>query len=174
MENIKAKARQIELVIFDIDGVMTDGSLLLGDDGQEYKAFNSRDGHGIRMLHECGIKSAIITGRTSNVVKLRAQELDIDIVMQGYRDKRPAFKELLNQTGVITDHIAYVGDDVIDLPVMSQVGLAIAVNDAHPFVIENSHWTTQKSGGRGAAREVCEFILSSQGLLEDKLKTYLE
>ncbi len=174
MENIKTQAKKTELIIFDIDGVMTDGSLLLGDDGQEYKAFNSRDGHGIRMLHECGIKSAIITGRTSNVVKLRAQELDIDIVMQGYRDKRPAFQELLRQTGISTDNIAYVGDDVIDLPVMSQVGFAIAVNDAHPYVIKNSHWTTQKPGGRGAAREVCEFILSSKGLLDDKLKTYME
>ena len=174
MELIKEQAQQIELVIFDVDGVMTDGSLLLGDDGQEYKAFNSRDGHGMRMLHECGIKSAIITGRTSNVVKLRAQELDIEIVMQGYRDKRPAFKDLLRETGISADHIAYVGDDVIDLPVMSQVGFAIAVNDAHPFVIKNSHWTTQTPGGRGAVREICEFILASQGLLEDKLKTYLE
>jgi 3-deoxy-D-manno-octulosonate 8-phosphate phosphatase (KDO 8-P phosphatase) len=171
--DIRDLAKTIELVIFDVDGVLTDGSLFIGDDGQEYMAFNSKDGHGIRILHEAGILSAILTGLKSNVVKTRAKELGIDIVMQGHRDKRPAFKELLAQTGLTPDLIAYVGDDVIDLPVMTQVGLSIAVNDAHAWVKEHAAWTTDAKGGRGAAREVCEFILDTQGLLENKLKSYL-
>jgi 3-deoxy-D-manno-octulosonate 8-phosphate phosphatase (KDO 8-P phosphatase) len=166
-------AKRIELVIFDVDGVLTDGTLFLGDDGQEYKAFNSKDGHGIRMLHESGVKSAILTGRKSNVVEHRAKDLNIDIVMQGHRDKRPAFQELLKLTELSAEFIAYVGDDVVDLPVMTQVGLAIAVNDAHPMVKRHAHWTTGARGGRGAAREVCEFLMEARGVLEQKLTSYL-
>ncbi len=173
MENLQALAASIELVIFDVDGVLTDGTLFLGDDGQEYKAFNSKDGHGIRMLHEAGVKTAILTGRQSKVVDYRARDLGIDIVLQGHRDKRPAFRALLEETGLPAAVIAYVGDDVVDLPVMSQVGLAIAVNDAHPMVQRHAHWTTAAAGGRGAAREVCEFLLDARGALEDKLQTYL-
>ncbi len=173
MKTLLEVAKTIELVIFDVDGVMTDGSLFFGDDGQEYKAFNSKDGHGIRMLHESGVKSAIITGRHSNVVEHRAKDLDIDIVMQGHRDKRPAFADLLKKTGLSKEVIAYVGDDVVDLPVMTQVGLAIAVNDAHPMVIRHAHWTTAAAGGRGAVREVCEFLLEARGELEERLAYYL-
>lgn len=173
MDDVRQLAKTIQMVIFDVDGVLTDGSLFIGDDGQEYKAFNSKDGHGIRMLHESGIQPAIITGRTSNVVAVRARDLGIEIVMQGHRNKRPAFQSLLEQTGLSPEVIAYVGDDVIDLPVMTQVGLPIAVNDAHALVKEHAKWTTTALGGRGAAREVCEFILDSQGLLEDKLQGFL-
>ena len=173
MDNLRNLAKTIELVIFDVDGVLTDGSLFIGDDGQEYKAFNSKDGHGIRMLHDAGIQSAILTGRKSNVVTVRAKELGIKFVMQGHRDKRPAFQDLLKQTEIAPESIAYVGDDVIDLPVMMQVGLPIAVNDAHAWVKEHAAWTTDAKGGRGAAREVCEFILDAKGLLENKLKSYL-
>lgn len=173
MKTINEIAKTIQLVIFDVDGVLTDGSLFLGDDGQEYKAFNSKDGHGIRMLHQGGVKSAIITGRSSNVVEHRARDLDIEIVMQGHRDKRPAFKELMKNTGLSADVIAYVGDDVVDLPVMTQVGLAIAVNDAHPMVKRHAHWTTGAAGGKGAAREVCEFLLDSRGRLTEQLEHYL-
>lgn len=172
-DKLRDTAARIELVIFDVDGVLTDGSLFVGDDGQEYKAFHSKDGHGIRMLHEGGVKSAILTGRTSEVVKHRAKDLNIDIVMQGHRDKRPAFTELLDLTGLSQEVIAYVGDDVVDLPVMTQVGLAIAVNDAHPVVKQHAHWTTSALGGRGAAREVCEFLLDARGLLERTLNSYL-
>jgi len=172
-DNLRDTAAKIELVIFDVDGVLTDGSLFVGDDGQEYKAFHSKDGHGIRMLHEGGIQSAILTGRTSEVVKHRAKDLNIDIVMQGHRDKRPAFKDLLGKTGLSAEVIAYVGDDVVDLPVMTQVGLAIAVNDAHAMVKRHAHWTTSAPGGRGAAREVCEFLLDSRGVLESTLNSYL-
>lgn len=172
-ENLREVAATIELVIFDVDGVLTDGSLFIGDDGQEYKAFHSKDGHGIRMLHEGGIRSAILTGRTSEVVKHRARDLNIDLVLQGHRDKRPAFAELLAQTGLRSKVIAYVGDDVVDLPVMTQVGLAIAVNDAHPMVKRHAHWVTSTNGGHGAAREVCEFLLDAQGQLERTLNSYL-
>ncbi len=173
MDNLQDIARHIELVIFDVDGVLTDGSLFLGDDGQEYKAFNSRDGHGIRMLHEAGIRSAILTGRQSEVVRHRARDLGIDIVMQGHRDKRPAFDQLCRDTGLAPARMAYVGDDVVDLPVMTRVGLAIAVNDAHPWVLRHAHWTTAARGGRGAAREVCEFLLEARGVLHDTLAGYL-
>ena len=173
MDRIKTLARQIELLILDIDGVLTDGSLFIGDDGQQYKAFNSRDGHGIRMLHECGIDTAIITGRTSNVVTLRAKELGIKTVLQGHRNKLPAFQEMVIASGLNSHQIAYIGDDVIDLPVMTQVGFSIAVNDAAPFVIQHAHWTTRAKGGRGAVRETCEFILNARGLLDNKLLSYL-
>lgn len=173
MEIIRELVNTIKLVIFDVDGVLTDGTLFIGDDGQEYKAFNSKDGHGIRMLHEGGVQSAILTGRSSNVVNHRAKDLGIDIVMQGHRDKRPAFQALLEETGLKPEEIAYVGDDVIDLPVMTQVGLPIAVNDAHAMVKEHSLWTTEACGGQGAAREICEFLLDARGLLEEKLKSYL-
>lgn len=173
MKTLTEIAKTIELVIFDVDGVLTDGSLFIGDDGQEYKAFNSKDGHGIRMLHESGVKTAIITGRSSEVVKHRAKDLDIDIVMQGHRDKRPAFAELLETTSLSPEVIAYVGDDVVDLPVMTQVGLAIAVNDAHPMVKRHAHWTTSAAGGQGAGREVCEFIMEARGDLNERLAYYL-
>ncbi|HGG58297.1 MAG TPA: HAD-IIIA family hydrolase [Gammaproteobacteria bacterium] len=173
MEKLMALAATIELVIFDVDGVLTDGTLFLGDDGQEYKAFNSKDGHGIRMLHESGVRSAILTGRQSNVVKHRASDLGIEYVMQGHRDKRPAFEALCKETGLAPAVMAYVGDDVVDLPVMTQVGFAIAVNDAHPMVKRHAHWTTAAVGGRGAAREVCEFLMEARGVLDEKLRSYL-
>ena len=167
------KARNIKLAAFDVDGVLTNGSLFFGDDGQEYKAFNSRDGHGFKMLHEHGIQTAIITGRTSEVVKHRAANLGIEIIYQGQHDKSAALDELLSATGLTAAQIAYVGDDVVDLPVLCRVGLAIAVNDAHALVIENCHWTTERAGGQGAGREVCEMLLQAQGLLEDEWRNYL-
>jgi 3-deoxy-D-manno-octulosonate 8-phosphate phosphatase (KDO 8-P phosphatase) len=167
------KAKKIELVIFDVDGVMTDGSLIFGDDGQEYKAFNSQDGHGLRMLHESNIKAAVITGRTSNVVEHRMKNLGIDLIYQGYRDKTPAFEELKNQVGITSEQMAFVGDDVVDLPVMIQVGLAIAVQDAHPYVKQHAHWTTPRAGGHGAVRDVCELLLEARGELSTKLESYL-
>ena len=172
---ILERARQIRLVIFDIDGVLTDGGLFFDNQGQEYKAFNSKDGHGMRMLMECGIEAALITGRQSELVLHRADNLKIprDRIWQGYRDKRPAFQALLTATQLQPPQIAYVGDDVIDLPVMKQVGLAIAVADAHEFVQQHAHWVTRHAGGRGAVRETCEMLLHAQGLLAAKLASYL-
>ncbi|WP_246499636.1 3-deoxy-manno-octulosonate-8-phosphatase KdsC [Thiothrix unzii] len=174
-ETLLARARDIRLVIFDIDGVLTDGSLFFDNNGQEYKAFNSKDGHGIRMLLEGGIEIALITGRQSELVLHRADNLKIprDRIWQGYRDKRPAFDDLLAKTGLSAANIAYVGDDVVDLPVMAQVGLAIAVGDAHYYVKQHAHWVAQTAGGRGAAREICEMLLHVQGKLQAKLESYL-
>ena len=173
MQKILEKAKQIKLVILDVDGVMTNGSLILGDDGQEYKAFNSLDGHGLRMLQDSGIEVAIITGRKSEVVKHRMGDLGITTIYQGYRDKTPAYEALLKEKAYSHEQIAYVGDDVVDLPVMSRVGFPIAVQNAHPFVKKHSDWVTDASGGSGAVREVCELFLSANGVLEDTLESYL-
>jgi 3-deoxy-D-manno-octulosonate 8-phosphate phosphatase (KDO 8-P phosphatase) len=174
MQDILNRAAQVKLVIFDVDGVLTDGSLYLGDDGQEYKAFHSQDGHGMVMLQNSGVQIAIITGRTSQVVATRMASLGISHLYQGQRDKRPAYAELKEKLGLADTDIAYVGDDVVDLPVMSQVGLAIAVQDAHAFTKQHAHWITPSAGGRGAAREVCELIMEAQGKLREHLQTYLQ
>jgi 3-deoxy-D-manno-octulosonate 8-phosphate phosphatase (KDO 8-P phosphatase) len=173
VRDIQEKARQIKLVIFDVDGVLTDGSLFLGDDGQEYKAFNSRDGHGIKMLQSSGTQIGIITGRTSEVVRIRMENLGVRHVYQGKQDKLPAYIELRDQLKLRDDQVAYVGDDVVDLPIMRRVGLAIAVNDAHPFVLQHAHWQTPHPGGHGAGRDVCELLLDAQGKLQTLLESYL-
>jgi len=173
MKDILERASRIKLLIFDVDGVLTDGSLFIGDDGQEYKAFHSRDGHGIKMLLEHGIDVAIITGRTSRVVEHRMKNLGINHVYQGRLEKLPAMQDLLAELGVAEDETAYVGDDIVDLPIMRRVGLAIAVQDAHPLVLKHSHWQTPNAGGRGAGRDVCELIMEAKGVLEDTLGKYL-
>jgi 3-deoxy-D-manno-octulosonate 8-phosphate phosphatase (KDO 8-P phosphatase) len=170
------KAAKIKIVIFDIDGVLTDGSLYFDNKGEEFKAFNSKDGHGLRMLQESGVEVALITGRQSELVKHRAANLKLSpsLVYQGYRDKLPAFEDLLEKTGLSKENIAFVGDDVIDLPIMSQVGFSISVADGHWFVREHADWITREKGGKGAAREVCEFILEAQGKLQILLDSYLK
>ncbi len=173
MKDILEKAARIRLLVFDVDGVLTDGSLYIGDDGQEYKAFHSRDGHGIKMLLGHGIEIAVITGRTSHVVEHRMKNLGIAHVYQGKREKLPAFRDLARKLGVTEDQTAYVGDDVVDLPIMRRVGLAIAVQDAHPLVRHHSHWQTPNPGGRGAARDVCELIMEAKGVLDDEMSRYL-
>ena len=173
MQDIQEKAAQIGLVIFDVDGVLTDGSLFLGDDGQEYKAFNSLDGHGMKMLQETGVQIGIITGRSSDVVRIRMESMGIEHVFQGHRDKIPPYEELKAKLGLDDSVIAYVGDDVVDLPIMRRAGLAIAVQDAHPFVKQHAHWQTSHGGGQGAGRDVCEMIMEAQGTLQAKLESYL-
>lgn len=173
MQDVLEKANAIKMVIFDVDGVLTDGSLFIGDDGEEYKAFNSRDGHGMKMLQKTGVEIGIITGRTSNVVVHRMQSLGIEHVYQGRLEKLPAFEDVCRKTGYSPDQIAYVGDDVVDLPILTRVGLAIAVADAHHLVLEHSHWHTHHPGGRGAARDVCELIMRAQGTLDSHMETYL-
>lgn len=173
MQDILEKASDIKLVIFDVDGVLTDGSLFYGDDGQEYKAFNSRDGHGIKMLKKYDVEIGIITGRTSKVVEHRVRNLGITHVYQGQLDKLPAYEELIAKLGISPEQTAYVGDDVVDLPIMTKVGLAIAVQDAHPFVKKHAHWITPCGGGRGAGRDVCELLIESRGKLTQELESYL-
>jgi 3-deoxy-D-manno-octulosonate 8-phosphate phosphatase (KDO 8-P phosphatase) len=173
MRDILERASRIQLAIFDVDGVLTDGSLFIGDDGQEYKAFNSRDGHGMVMLRQTGITLAIITGRSSEVVRIRMASLGITQVYQGIQDKLTAYEEL-KQTLALTDEaIAYVGDDVVDLPVLRRAGLAVAVADAHPLVQRHTHWQTRSPGGRGAARDLCELIMEAQGTLGAMMARYL-
>ncbi|MBT4838680.1 MAG: 3-deoxy-manno-octulosonate-8-phosphatase KdsC [Methylococcales bacterium] len=174
MKKIMEKASKIKMIIFDVDGVLTSGELFIGDDGQEYKAFNSLDGHGMKMLQNSGVEIAIITGRTSNVVKTRMKSLGITHLYEGQHDKRLGYKDLKEKVNLTDEEIAYVGDDVVDLPVMKYVGLSVAVNSAHPFVIKHADITVSKDGGRGAAREICELIMDAQGNLEKELISYLD
>jgi 3-deoxy-D-manno-octulosonate 8-phosphate phosphatase (KDO 8-P phosphatase) len=173
MQDVIQRAAQIRLVIFDVDGVLTDGSLYFGDDGLEYKAFNVRDGLGMGMLQETGVQLAVISGRRSEVVRIRMDGLGVTHVYQGVRDKLPAYEDLKQTLGLADAAIAYVGDDLIDLSIMRRVGLAITVADAHPLVRRHAHWCTQAPGGRGAAREVCELIMESQETLEPMISRYL-
>lgn len=173
MDDILKRAASIRLVIFDVDGVLTDGSLYLGDGGEEYKAFHSRDGHGMKMLKQSGVEIAIITGRTSKVVEHRMANLGIEHIYQGQLEKLPAFEKLIAELGVEPHEVAYVGDDVVDLPIMLRVGLAVAVADAHDLVRKHAHWQTPHGGGQGAAREVCELIMEARGTLSTTLQHYL-
>jgi len=173
-DTILKRAASIKLVLFDVDGVLTNGSLFLGDDGQEYKAFHSLDGHGIKMLIRNGVDAGIITGRTSRVVEYRVANLGIKHVYQGCADKLPVYEELIRKLGITREQTAFVGDDVVDLPIMTRAGLSIAVNNAHALVKENAHWTTPSSGGHGAVREICEMILFSQGRYQKEMQRYFE
>jgi 3-deoxy-D-manno-octulosonate 8-phosphate phosphatase (KDO 8-P phosphatase) len=170
---VLALAAQVKLVLFDVDGALTDARLVIGDDGQEYKAFNSKDGHGIKMLQRNGVATGIITGRTSRVVEHRVRDLNIEHVYQGCVDKHPVYRALIDRLGLAPPQTAYVGDDVVDLPIMLEVGLAVAVQDAHPLVKTHAHWITPSGGGRGAAREVCEMILHAQGSYTAEMLKYL-
>ena len=173
MRDVKERAARIKLVVFDVDGVLTDGSLYLGEDRQEFKAFYSRDGHGMKMLKESGVELGIITGRSAKLVADRMASLGVEHVYQGQADKRAAFEHLLQKVGIGPDEAAYVGDDVVDLPAMLWAGLSIAVADAHPEVVKHAHWLTPSRGGRGAVRDVCEFVMQAQGSLDAMYRTYL-
>lgn len=168
------RAKKIRLAIFDVDGVMTDGSLYLADDGQEFKAFNTLDGHGMKMLNRSGVELAIITGRTSQLVALRAINLGVTHLYQGSEDKLAAFLELLEKTGLDPTECAYMGDDVVDLPVMRRCGLAVCVPAAPALVKQHSHYLTQNSGGGGAVRELCELVMQAQGTFEAQMAPYLK
>lgn len=173
MRDILGKATLIRLVIFDVDGVLTDGRLYLGNNGDEFKSFHIRDGHGIKMLLDVGIDVAIISGRHSASVERRMSDLGIRHAYLGVQDKLSAFDDLRARLGLAPEQIAYVGDDLIDLPVMTRVGLAIAVQDADPFVRQHAHWQTPSRGGRGAARDVCELLLEARGQLAALRGRYL-
>ena len=173
MQDILAKAAQIKLVIFDVDGVLTDGRLYVLESGDEIKAFHSRDGHGMKMLQSTGVEIGIITGRTSRIVGHRMDELGIRHVYQGQKDKLPAFYQLIQKLNLDPQQVAYAGDDVVDLPVMTKVGLAIATADAHPVVKQHAHWHTTQPGGFGAARDVCELIMEAQETLPKLIQHYV-
>lgn len=160
-----ARARRVRLVIFDVDGVLTDGRLWYGPGGEELKAFHAFDGHGVKMLIMAGLATAIISGRNSQAVEERARELGIEHVVQGADDKRKAFATLLRKLNVKMDAAAYMGDDVVDLPVLTRCGFAAAPHEAPEDVRHRVHFIPSAKAGYGAAREWCEFILEAQGKL---------
>lgn len=167
------RAKTIKLAIFDVDGVMTDGRLYFLADGSEFKTFNTLDGHGIKMLIASGVLTAIISGRTTPAVERRANNLGIQHVYQGREDKLAVLEELLAELGLDYSQVAYLGDDLPDLPVIRRVGLGMAVTNAHSFVRQHAHGVTSARGGEGAVREFCELILDAQGNLEAAQAAYL-
>ena len=173
-EAVDARLARTRLLVLDVDGVLTAGGIFMDFEGREYKRFDVRDGHGIKLAQRVGVGVAIITGRRSGVVEQRARELGIDPVIQGAARKGEAFAELLAATGSAPDDVAMVGDDVVDLPVMVRAGLALTVADAHPAVRERAHWATAARGGHGAVREVVDRLLRAQGHWDDLLTGYLE
>ena len=174
MQALIEKAKKLKLLILDVDGVLTDGKLFFDNAGNEYKSFHARDGHGIKLLRQTGVEVAIISGRKSNSVALRMKNLGIAHVYQGHEDKRAAFNELMEKTGVTPEQTAHVGDDLLDLPIMIRVGLAIAVYDANFAVKQRADWCTTLPGGHGAVREVCDFIMQAQGHFDEVVNAYLK
>jgi 3-deoxy-D-manno-octulosonate 8-phosphate phosphatase (KDO 8-P phosphatase) len=167
------RARGVKLMIFDVDGVLTDGRLYLSDSGVEMKAFNTRDGQGIKLLREAGIAVGVITARSSRVVERRASELGIELLRQGASDKAAAFAELLSIQKLHASQAGYMGDDLADLPVLIRCGFAASVASAPEVVRTRVHYVARAPGGEGAAREVCEFILTAQNALEHGVARYL-
>ncbi|MDF2183375.1 3-deoxy-manno-octulosonate-8-phosphatase KdsC [Grimontia hollisae] len=160
------RARTISLLICDVDGVFSDGRIYMGNDGEELKAFHTRDGYGVKSLMNAGVEIAIITGRQSAIVERRMAALGIQHIYQGQDDKASAYQDLVNRLGIPAKQIAYIGDDLIDWPVMSQVGLSVCVNDGHPLLAQRADWVTRTPGGYGAVREVCDLILEARGELD--------
>ena len=167
------RARAVKLAIFDVDGVLTDGRLYFLPDGSEFKTFNTLDGHGIKMLIASGVQTAIISGRKTPVVERRSQNLGIQHLFQGREDKLVVLDDLLAELGLSYEQVAYLGDDLPDLPVIRRVGLGMAVASADGFVRQHAHGVAQARGGEGAAREFCELILRAQGNLDAAQAAYL-
>lgn len=166
------RAERVKVMIFDVDGVLTDGSLTYGPDGEATKTFYVLDGLGIQLLQKTGIQTAIISARQSPIVVTRARDLGINHVYQGIHDKRVAFARLLEETGASVEQCGYIGDDVIDLPLLLKVGFAVTVPSGHPEVQHRAHYVTRAPGGRGAVREVCDMIMRAQGTYEKALAPY--
>lgn len=169
----KIHVANIKLIIFDVDGVLTDGKIVIGTNGELFKSFHCQDGLGIKLLQAAGIKTAIITGRKSEIVAKRGLELKIGDVYQGVQNKLTALFDLEKKYGLSSDEIAYIGDDLIDLPVMCRIGLACAVANAAPEVKGMAKYVAQANGGDGAVREVAEMILKAQGKWDALVETYL-
>ena len=165
-------AADIALVIFDVDGVLTDGALAFSGSGEELKVFNVLDGHGMKLLQETGVTLAVITSRSSPAVEERMRNLGVDLLFQGAREKLPAFNQLIAQQGIAAEAASFIGDDLQDVPVLKRCGLAASVPDAPALVRRHAHYVTRARGGRGAARELCEFIMYAQGTLEARLAAF--
>jgi 3-deoxy-D-manno-octulosonate 8-phosphate phosphatase (KDO 8-P phosphatase) len=172
MENIRERAEKIRLVIFDVDGVLTDGRLFFDEQGHEYKSFHARDGLGIKLLQKVGIEVAAISGRVSQSAAIRLAGLGIEHVYQGQVRKLQSFEHLCEKLSLQPEQVAHVGDDLVDLCLLTRVGLAVVVADAHPWILPHAHWRTRHPGGQGAAREVCDLILESQGHAEQLLAEF--
>ncbi|GAB3462050.1 HAD family hydrolase [Massilia terrae] len=166
------RASRVKVMIFDVDGVLTDGSLTYGADGEITKTFFVLDGLGIQLLQKTGVQTAIISARQSPIVVRRAADLGINHVYQGIHDKRVAFAKLLDATGATIEQCGYIGDDVIDLPLLMKVGFAVTVPSGHPDVQHRAHYVTKAPGGRGAVREVCDMVMRAQGTYEKALAPY--
>lgn len=170
---IAHKAQRIKLLILDVDGVMTDNKLIYSDDGVESKAFNTRDGHGMVLLQKSGIEIAIITGRTSQLVANRMQDLKVKHLFQGVPDKLPTFLKLVDTLGLAFNEIAYIGDDILDLPILMRIGLAVTPADGDAEVKSRVDYISAYDGGEGCVREVCEIILRSQGKWQQHMDFFL-
>ncbi|MEB0140963.1 MULTISPECIES: HAD family hydrolase [unclassified Undibacterium] len=173
MNDASARAARIRLMIFDVDGILTDGSLHFSADGEALKTFNVLDGQGIRLLQDAGIATAIISARQSPIVSKRAADLGITHVRQGIHDKKTAFLSLLTELQIAAEECGFIGDDIIDLPVLTRVGFAASVPNGHLEVRQRVHYVCNTGGGHGAAREVCDFILRAQNKYEQVLSSYL-
>jgi 3-deoxy-D-manno-octulosonate 8-phosphate phosphatase (KDO 8-P phosphatase) len=173
-KQVLERARRVKLLIVDVDGVLTDGGIILDNKGNELKRFNVRDGHGLKMVQRIGIKVAIITGRRSKVVERRAAELGIEEVHQGCKKKLQCYSRLLKKLGVPDEAVAYVGDDIVDIPLLVRVGLPIAVSDAHEDVKKFALMITEYPGGKGAVREITDFLIKAGGLWDDIIEKYSE
>jgi 3-deoxy-D-manno-octulosonate 8-phosphate phosphatase (KDO 8-P phosphatase) len=171
--NLLERAKAVKLAVFDVDGILTDGRLYFLEDGSEMKAFNTLDGQGFKMLIASGVAIAIITGRTSPMVERRAKALGVAHLVQGREDKRAVLEELMGELSLDYAQVAYLGDDLPDLPAIRRVGLGMTVPNAAPFVRQHAHGITQARGGEGAAREFCELILAAQGNLDAAYADYL-
>lgn len=173
MPNNQERARPIKMILMDVDGTLTDGTLFVLPDGEEVKSYHVRDGLGILLAQLAGLRMGIITGKTSKALERRAARLGIDELHQGVLDKKKALDVILEKHGLRSEEVAYIGDDLGDLEVIKAVGLAAAVADAHPLIKQHSHFLCQKEGGKGAVREFIEFILESQGkwgMIQEKVK----
>ncbi|MBX2835951.1 MAG: HAD hydrolase family protein [Gammaproteobacteria bacterium] len=169
---VMEKAQAIQLLVMDVDGVHTDGGLIHGAEVAQFKRFHARDGFGMKLLRKHAIPMAFITGRTSQVVEERASEIGATICLQGIQEKGPALLQVCEEMNMAPAQTAYIGDDLIDLPAMQHVGLAIATADAHPLVAAVAHWQTSQPGGSGAVRDACELILHAQGKLRSVYADY--
>ena len=173
-DDVDRRARRIKLLLMDCDGVLTDGRLELLENGDEQKTFHAHDGQGISLFQQAGLKTGIISGRTSSAVERRAQDLNMSYVRQNAKDKTKALEEIMAEAQVSLHECAYIGDDLADIPVMHQVGLAFAVADAVIETKQAANFITEHNGGYGAVREVCDLILKAQGRWEELMKRFVQ
>jgi len=173
IEGVQERARAVRLMIFDVDGVLTDGTLLYGPQGEELKAFSAHDGHGIKMLAASGVGCALLSGRRSAAVAARAAELGIPMVLQGIEDKLGFFQTMIREKGLRPEHTGYMGDELVDLPVLTRCGFACAPHEAPEAVRTRVHYVAAAAAGRGAVREVCDLVMRAQRTYDQALAKYL-